>query len=135
MMNDPRPSLTGTDFPAQVVVPLQSPRRFLLEEAASLVDGERNASYGNPVDDFRRTARYWSTHIGGVLRRKAEEDGVTVPDAVLDLVDALLDPHDVAIMMEQLKISRLAWSPRKRDHWTDTAGYAACGWDCVERER
>lgn len=112
-----------------------SPRRDLLEEAARLVDGDRNAQYGDPVDDFRRTAAYWSTHLGGVLRRKADECRVELPEDVLDLVDRLLDPHDVAVMMQQLKISRLAWSPGKRDTWADAAGYVACGWDCVAPDR
>lgn len=108
-----------------------SPRREVLLEAAELVDGDRNAQYGDPTDDFRRTATYWSTHLGGVLRRKATECRVHVDADVLDIVDRLLDPHDVAILMQMLKMSRLAWSPDKRDHWTDAAGYSACGWDCV----
>lgn len=109
-------------------------RRSVLLEAADLVDGDRNAQYGDPIDDFRRTGIYWSTHIGGVLRRKANECRVPLDPDVLDIVDRLLDPHDVAVMMGMLKASRLAWSPDKRDHWTDAAGYAACGWDCVVRE-
>ena len=83
-----------------------SPRREMLEEAADLVDGDRNASYGDPSQDFRRTADLWSTYL----------DGKTT-----------LDPHDVAAMMALLKISRLRWSPEKRDSWVDLAGYAACG--------
>lgn len=109
-------------------------RRMLLDEAAELVDGSRNVQYGDPIDDFRRTAAYWSVHIGGVLRRKANECGVSLSPDVLDIIDELLDPHDVAVMMQQLKISRLAWSPDKRDSWADAAGYVACGWDCVTKE-
>jgi hypothetical protein len=37
-------------------------------------------------------------------------------------------------MMMCLKISRISWVPDKEDNWIDLAGYAACGWDCVERE-
>jgi len=112
-----------------------SPRRALLEEAANIVDGDRNAQYGDPTDDFRRTAIYWSTHAGGVFRRKLAErhhDIYVPPTWLLELVDTLFDPHDIAIMMGQLKASRLAWSPTKRDHWTDSAGYAACGFNCIE---
>ena len=97
------------------VAKVPTARRELLEEAADLVDGDRNAQYGDPVDDFRRTAAYWSTHLGGVLRRKANECRVVLGDDVLDIVDRLLDPHDVAVMMQQLKQSRLAWMPHKRD--------------------
>lgn len=83
-------------------------RRELLEEAAELVDGERNAQYGDPRQDFQRTADMWSAYLG-------------VPVA----------PHDVAAMMVMLKCSRIRWSPGKRDSWVDVAGYAACGWDCA----
>lgn len=106
-------------------------RRKLLNEAADLIDGDRNAQYGDPNDDFRRTSKYWSTHAGGIFRRKLNESGITVSDDIVNLVDSLFDPHDVAIMMVQLKNSRLAWSPEKEDHWKDGAGYMACGWDCI----
>lgn len=118
---------------------LPSYRRALLSRAADLVDGDRNAQYGDPIDDFRRTATYWSTHAGGVLRRRLADlaslglDSRTV-DILNSTVDHLFDPHDVAIMMTFLKNSRLAWSPTKQDHWDDGAGYYACGWDCVHRE-
>lgn len=106
-------------------------RRNLLDEAANLVDGDRNAQYGDPNDDFLRTSKYWSTHAGGVFRRKLNERNISVTKEVMDVIDGLFDTHDVAIMMVQLKNSRLAWSPDKRDHWVDGAGYMACGWDCV----
>lgn len=109
-------------------------RRELLNEAAALVDGERNVAYGNPNDDFSRTANYWSTHAGGVLRRKAFDLGIEVDQELLHIIDNLFSSFDVAIMMTQLKISRLAWSPAKKDHWVDGAGYMACGWDCVQHD-
>lgn len=96
-----------------------SNRRSLLNEAADLVDGDRNNQYGDPVEDFSRTAQYWTTYLSSRMNN----------------CDWLhLDAHDVAVMMSLLKISRLSWSPDKRDHWVDLAGYAACGFDCVERE-
>lgn len=112
----------------------KSHRRDLLEEAISLIDGDRNADYGDPIQDFRRTGNYWSGHLAGVLERKARDAGVEVPADVMQLVETIVDPHDVAIMMDQLKTSRLAWSPHKRDNWTDKAGYTGCGYDCVVRE-
>jgi hypothetical protein len=90
-----------------------SHRRAILEEAADLVDGDRNAQYGDPRQDFRRTAELWTSYL----------DGKTV-----------LDLHDVAALMALLKISRIRWSPEKRDSWADLAGYAACGWDCARPE-
>lgn len=85
-----------------------SARRELLDEAANLVDGDRNAQYGDPRQDFQRTAAMWSAYLG-----------------------ATVEPHDVAAMMALLKCSRIRWSPDKRDSWVDLAGYAACGWDCA----
>lgn len=111
-----------------------TPRRSLLNMAADLVDGDRNAQYGDPIDDFKRTSIYWSTHIGGVLRRKAHSLGYEYDEHLYYLIDNLLDPHDVAIMMGQLKDSRLAWDPYKHDTWADKAGYSACGYDCVVRD-
>lgn len=87
-----------------------SRRRAMLDEAAELVDGSRNVSYGDPSADFRRTAGLWTTYLDG----KTE-----------------LDPHDVAAMMALLKLSRIRWSPEKRDSWVDLAGYAACGLDTI----
>lgn len=114
-----------------------SPRQEILATADSLVNGDRNVDYGDPNDDFRRTAIYWSTHAGGVLRRKMAEQDTSLESStakfLLELVDSLFDPHDVAIMMMQLKNSRMAWSPEKKDNWIDSAGYAACGYDCTTR--
>lgn len=110
-------------------------RRKLLTYAADLVDGDRNAQYGDPNDDFLRTSKYWSTHAGGVFRRKLNQKNIAVTQEVIDIIDSLFDPHDVAIMMVQLKNSRLAWSPDKEDHWVDGAGYMACGWDCASEKR
>lgn len=113
-----------------------SPRRDALLEAAEIIDGDRNVDYGDPIDDFRRTAAYWSIHAGAVFRRRLHEMGMSPSDSVqlqlaINLIDTLYDPWDVSIMMNLLKASRLSWSPHKKDHWVDTAGYAGCGWDCV----
>lgn len=117
--------------PAHTLTAPSNQRSAVLLEAMQLVNGDRNVQYGDPTEDFRRTAVYWSTHIGGVLRRKADAANLPLTDDLLAIIDGLLDPHDVAIMMQQLKMSRLAWDPHKRDTWADAAGYVACGWDCI----
>lgn len=111
-----------------------NPRSYALDTAKDLVNGERNATYGDPIEDFRRTAAYWSIHIKAVMQRKSMYMGIELDESMNALLDQLLDPHDVAIMMMQLKHSRLGWSPYKEDHWIDAAGYAACGYDCTIRE-
>jgi len=93
----------------------QENRASILAEAAELVNGDRNNQYGDPIQDFRRTADMWNAYLG------------------LKGGDRLL-PHDVASMVAMVKLSRIRWSPRKRDHWADLAGYAACGYDCSVRE-
>lgn len=94
-----------------------SPREDVLEQAHNLIMGDRNVQYGPPNDDFNKTAIMWDTYIKAVFRARDS-----------------LKPHDVAAMMAMLKLSRIAWAPQKQDNWIDLAGYAACGWDCVEAE-
>lgn len=83
-------------------------RADLLAEAERLVNGDRNNQYGDPRQDFQRTATMWGAYLGVEIQ-----------------------PHDVAALMAMLKLSRIRWSPAKLDSWADLAGYAACGWDCV----
>lgn len=93
-------------------------RTDLLKEADALINGDRNVSYGDPNDDFRKTADMWDIYLKAIYRDRDS-----------------LKPHDVAVLLMMLKISRIAWSPDKRDNWADLAGYAACGWDCVDSDR
>jgi len=97
----------------------QAARTSLLQDAERLINGDRNLQYGAPIDDFSLTAKMWEAY----LRRTMETRNTTVPS---------LDPHDVAVLLILVKISRLAQTPEKRDHWLDIAGYAGCGWECVE---
>jgi hypothetical protein len=98
-------------------------RARVLRTAEELVNGDRNVQYGDPNADFARTAAYWTIHVQSVFERQR-----------LAGEEERLDPHDVAIMMTQLKISRLAWTPGKEDSWTDGCGYMACGADCALEE-
>lgn len=84
-------------------------REECLTTALGLVNGDRNAQYGDPRQDFQRTASMWTAYLGVEIA-----------------------PHDVAAMMMMLKVSRIRWSPEKFDSWVDAAGYAACGWDCAK---
>jgi hypothetical protein len=81
-----------------------SAKQTILEEAGAAVDGSRQENYGHPAEDFARIASYWSTHLNGI--------GIT--------------PHDVALMMMMVKLSRLHNTPYHRDSLVDIAGYARC---------
>ena len=84
-------------------------RSALLADADTIINGDRNNQYGEPNQDFARSAAMIGAYLG-------------VP----------IEQHDVAIIVTLIKCSRIRWSPTKRDHWQDLAGYAACGWDCVD---
>lgn len=80
----------------------------VLEEALRITKGDRNASYGPPDQDFKRTAAMWSAIKG-------------VP----------FEAREVAMFMVALKLSRETHQ-RKRDNWVDIAGYARCGSLCED---
>ena len=99
----------------------ESPRGSALKEAHGLITGDRNAQYGPPTQDFKRTAEM-ATSFGfrfvGHADAPAED----------------LESHHVAIFQMLLKLSRLAWTPGKRDSWVDVAGYSGCGYECAVEE-
>jgi hypothetical protein len=90
----------------------QDDEEDILAEASRITRGSRQAQYGPPDQDFRRTAGMWSALFLSKLR-----DGVT------------FEARDVALAMILLKTSRETHQ-RKRDNWVDIAGYASCGSRC-----
>lgn len=86
-------------------------RESVLFEAANLITGDRNKTYGSPTQNFQDTAQLWNI----VLKHK--------------LIPGLeLDATDVAKLMIALKLARMAAQPH-RDNWVDIAGYAGCGYE------
>lgn len=79
-------------------------------EADSLVQGARNATYGDARDDFRRIGNLWTSYLDGKGYR----------------LDHEITPSDVALMMVLLKMARLMETPSHRDSMVDIAGYTAC---------
>ena len=86
----------------------------VLEEALRITSGDRQASYGPPDQDFKRTADLVNALFADYLR-----DGKS------------FKPVDVASLMVLLKLSRQRHQG-KRDNWVDIAGYARCGQICDE---
>lgn len=75
-----------------------------LEAGRIVRNGERQASYGHPLQDFHRTAGMW-TALG------------LLPEQ---------DPADVAIAMASLKLSRLKGTKGHYDSIVDAIGYLTC---------
>jgi hypothetical protein len=92
---------------------MTAPRAELLDDSKNAIMGDRNNQYGPPTQDFTRTADVL-TALG--YGREGQP----------------LQAYDIAIIVAMVKVSRIMWSPGKRDHWLDLAGYAACGWECAE---
>jgi len=107
-----------SDYHLEVKVPYptglaeQDDDEDILAEASRITRGNRQAQYGPPDQDFRRTAGMWSALFAAKLK-----EGVT------------FEPRDVALAMILLKTSRETHQ-RKRDNWVDIAGYASCGSRC-----
>lgn len=93
-------------------------RQTILENAIQCVTKDRNATHGEPEDNFNTIARYWQIYLEsiGVFKSYKDEGG-----------SRNLEPTDIAVLMILIKVSRLSTSPEHPDHWTDIAGYAACG--------
>lgn len=70
----------------------------------------RNVKYGEPEDNFSRIAALWNAWL--CIRKDPAE---------------ALTATDVAIMLGQVKMARLANDPTHTDSWVDLAGYAGCG--------
>ena len=117
----------------------ENTRGRVLRLAEEAVNGDRNADYGDPNQDFKRTAAFWNTYAAGVLERKLHEMHVAlVPGTELQWLvefvgESLFDTWDVGQMMTLLKTSRSVVSPQKEDHYVDGAGYQACAADCALR--
>lgn len=78
------------------------------DEATKLVLGDRNASYGDPDDDYAKTAKMWS---GLLIHKLRPGEEITAKEALL--------------MMALLKISREEFR-HKRDNIVDAHGYLLC---------
>lgn len=78
----------------------------VMDEAARIINGERNEQYGEPEDNFRNIAEMWNAY----LRARYGFYG--------------LDPYDTAMMMVLLKVARNGHF-RKFDNLVDLVGYAA----------
>lgn len=87
------------------------PNESILDEAKRLVRGDRNESYGPPIEDFGCQAEMLTAYF----KRK----GTLAEGKVIEVVD-------IAPIMILIKMAREAHR-HKRDNFVDTAGYSDCG--------
>lgn len=88
--------------------------KSILDEAKSLVYGERNAAYGHPRDNLKMIAEMWNSYL---------DEPPAIP-TVDPPCNRKISPRNVAMMMVLVKVAREAQGP-KRDNLTDIASYAA----------
>lgn len=89
----------------------------VLQVANELIGGQRQKDYGGKLQNFSQIAML----ITGSLAHKLQ-------------AGKKITPEDVAIIMMQVKIARLAKSPDHADSLVDVAGYAGC-YEAVQLER
>ena len=100
--------------------PIQVPKtESVLAEAQRLVHGDRNVSYGPPIEDFQCQAEMLTSYFKrkGILK---EGKGI--------------EATDIAPMMILIKMAREAHR-HKHDNYTDAAGYSECGemvWEALQ---
>jgi hypothetical protein len=76
------------------------------DKAIKLVLHDRNATYGDPADDYRKVAKIWSGLLAPILKRD-------------------ITPQEAILMMVGLKLSREVHLP-KEDNVIDAHGYLLC---------
>lgn len=83
-------------------------RSDILDEAKKTICQDRNNQYGEPEDNFKVIANFWSEYL-----------------------DTEITATDVANMMILFKVARNK-ANSKGDNWVDICGYAACGGEIDE---
>jgi hypothetical protein len=92
-------------------------REECLKQVREAVCSDRNRDYGDPEDNFLDIANILNVLLRDKLHPEHE-----------------LHPTDIALIMITTKLARAKTSPYKLDHYVDMAGYAVCGYACVEKQ-
>ena len=82
-----------------------------LEEAITLVGGQRHIDYGDKTENHSNIAKLWSAYL-----------------------DVNINAHDVAIMMALLKIARTKLGKRTPDTYIDASAYMAIAGEIEENK-
>lgn len=86
-------------------------REEILSTVESIINGPRQATYGDARTNFTHTAQMWSAYKG---------------------VD--FTAYDVAVFMTLLKIDRLRTTPTHDDSWLDAVAYMTLGGEIATEE-
>ena len=87
----------------------------VLEEAQTIIYGDREKTYGHPAKNLKTIANMWNAYMNNM------DDG-----------NFNISPKDVAAMMMLVKVARFANDPSHRDNLVDVCGYAALIERCDE---
>lgn len=87
----------------------------VLEEAQTIIYGDREQTYGSPSKNLETIARMWRAYLSACTKGIDE-----------------LNAKDVAAMMMLVKVARFANNPLHRDNLVDICGYAALVERCDE---
>jgi hypothetical protein len=88
-------------------IPILDPRPSVIDEAKTIIYGDREKTYGHPAKNLKAIAEMWSVYLTSKFGQPTH-----------------VDAHDVCMMMPLLKIARDA-NYRHRDNPVDIIGYAA----------
>lgn len=88
-------------------------KESILEEASRIIYGDREKTYGDPAQNLKLIANFWSSYIAG---------------------KPALDIYDVCNMMCLLKLARRKTSPQHRDSLVDEVGYILLQERCWEAQ-
>jgi len=91
------------------------PKTSVLEEAQSIIYGDREKTYGHPAKNLKTIANMWNAYMNNM------DDG-----------NFNVTAKDVAAMMMLVKVARFANDPSHRDNLVDVCGYAALIERCDE---
>lgn len=86
-------------------------RQEVLNTAKSLIEGDRARDYGDAYEMHRRIAAGWT-----------------------EILNVNVKPHEVALCMAWLKVSRLVETPGHKDSYVDLAAYAALAGEIEARD-
>jgi len=90
----------------------------ICQTAANLVGGDRNVTHGDIAKCHEAIAASWNGFLQ--MRKVAGRDPM------------VLDAHDVANMMEVLKVARRYNGAFNPDNYVDGCGYSAVAYECAK---